>query len=123
MFIRQWKEKEPNLNCSASSIANDCSQKYCQKIAKAYCFAMGFGNFRLEGIVLRKKATLPNKQEELFFISDCRLVCLSSVRYTAYIDKIEKNDSLFIVIGYLPDNHSILALSKSHEICGKMRKS
>lgn len=67
MSIRQWKEKGPNLNCSISSIVNDCGQKYCQKIAKAYCFAMGFGDFRLEGIVLRQKATLPNTQEELLF--------------------------------------------------------
>ena len=60
MSIRQWKEKGPNLNCSISSIVNDCGQKYCQKIAKAYCFAMGFGDFRLEGIVLRNSLALVN---------------------------------------------------------------
>ena len=58
MSIRQWKEKGPNLNCSISSIVNDCGQKYCQKIAKAYCFAMGFGDFRLEGVVLRNPLNL-----------------------------------------------------------------
>ena len=57
MSIRRWKEKERNLNCSISSIVNDCGQKYCQKIAKAYCFAIGFGDFGLEGVVLRKKST------------------------------------------------------------------
>ena len=57
MSIRQWKEKEPNLNCSISSI-NDCGQKYCQKIAKAYCYAMGFGDFVLEGVVLRNPLNL-----------------------------------------------------------------
>lgn len=56
MSIRQWKEKEPNLNCSISSIVNDCGRKYCQKIAKAYYLAIGFGDFRLEGVVLRKKS-------------------------------------------------------------------
>ena len=58
MSIRQWKEKGPNLNCSISSIVNDCGQKYCQKIAKAYCFAMGFGDFGLEGVVLRNSLNL-----------------------------------------------------------------
>ena len=58
MSIRQWKEKGPNLNCSISSIVNYCGQKYCQKIAKAYCFAMGFGDFGLEGVVLRNPLNL-----------------------------------------------------------------
>ena len=58
MSIRQWKEKGPNLNCSISSIVNDCGQKCCQKIAKAYCFAMGFGDFGLEGVVLRNSLNL-----------------------------------------------------------------
>ena len=59
MSIHQWNEKETNWNCSISSIY-DCGQKYCQKIAKAYCFAIGFGGFRLEGVVLR------NSQNQIF---------------------------------------------------------
>ena len=66
MSIRQWKEKGTSWNCSVSSI-NDCGQKYCQKIAKAYCIAMGFGDFGLEGVVLRKKASLPIKREEMLY--------------------------------------------------------
>ena len=58
MSIRQWKEKGPNLNCSISRIVNDRGQKYCQKIAKAYCFAIGFGDFGLEGVVLRNSLNL-----------------------------------------------------------------
>jgi len=52
MSIHQWNEKGTSWNCSVSSI-NDCGQKHCQKIAKAHCFAIGFGDFRLEGVVLR----------------------------------------------------------------------
>lgn len=61
MSIRQWKEKGPNLNCSISSIVNDCGQKCCQKIAKAYYLAIGFGDFRLEGVVLRNSLNLANQ--------------------------------------------------------------
>lgn len=57
MSIRQWKEKGTSWNCSVSSI-NDCGQKYCQKIAKAYYLAIGFGDFRLEGVVLRNSLNL-----------------------------------------------------------------
>ena len=57
MFIHQWNEKEPNSSCSISSI-NDCGQKYCQKNAEAYCFAIGFGDFCLEGVVLRNPLNL-----------------------------------------------------------------
>ena len=98
MSIRQWKEKGHNLNCSISSIVRDCGQKYCQKIAKAYCFAMGFGDFGLEGVVLRKKASLPNKREELLFVSDCRLVSLSSFYYTAYIGNNQVKSAVYSLI-------------------------
>ena len=67
MSIRPWKEKEHNWNCFIRSVANDCGQKYRQKIAKTYCFVMGFGGFCIEGVVLRKKASLPNKREEMLF--------------------------------------------------------
>lgn len=98
MSIRQWKEKEPNLNCSISSIVNNCGQKYCQKIAKAYYLAIGFGDFRLEGVVLRKKASLPIKREEMLFVSDCRLVSLSSFYYTAESGNNQVNSVVYSLI-------------------------
>ena len=57
MSIHQWNGKGTSWNCSISSI-NDCGQEYCQKIVKAYCFAIGFGDFRLEGVVLRNPLNL-----------------------------------------------------------------
>lgn len=53
MFIRLWIEKERNWRCYAHEISIDYGQKYCHKIAKTYCITMGFGDSRLDGVVLR----------------------------------------------------------------------
>ncbi|MBQ8359504.1 MAG: hypothetical protein IJX37_06305 [Oscillospiraceae bacterium] len=37
----------------------------------------------LEGVVLRKKASLPAKREEMLFVSYCRLILLLFLCYTA----------------------------------------